>query len=128
MWDNLLRVDWGRLIHAYGRAHDVPKILMNMVSLDEQTRLPEAFTADFTVVRALLQRGRAYDKAVESFEPYREIQQPSEEARVGMRQFVEHALNSRKSAYLFVNNRLEGNAPSTIEAVVGRLTSSPTAR
>jgi hypothetical protein len=38
MWDNLLRVDWGRLNHAYGRARDVPNILANMVSPDEKAQ------------------------------------------------------------------------------------------
>lgn len=38
MWENLLRVDWGRLSHAYGWAHDVPRILLDMVSADEETR------------------------------------------------------------------------------------------
>jgi hypothetical protein len=28
---------------------------------------------------------------------------------------------AKKSAYIFVNNRLEGNAPGTIEAVVSQL-------
>ncbi len=31
---------------------------------------------------------------------------------------ADKALQSKKSAFVFVNNRLEGNAPSTIEAVV----------
>ena len=30
---------------------------------------------------------------------------------------TEKAFESKKSAFVFVNNRLEGNAPSTIEAV-----------
>lgn len=38
MWDNLLRVDWGRLTHAYGRARDMPNILRNMIAGDENTR------------------------------------------------------------------------------------------
>ena len=38
MWDNLLRIDWGRLTHAYGPARDVPKVLLDMVSADEATR------------------------------------------------------------------------------------------
>src|SRR3954468_16308803 len=38
MWDNLLRVDWGRLTHAYGPARDVPKVLLDMVSADAATR------------------------------------------------------------------------------------------
>ena len=38
MWDNLLRVDWGRLTHAYGWARDAPAILHNMISHDETAR------------------------------------------------------------------------------------------
>ena len=38
MWDSLFRVDWGRLRHAYGRAHSVPLTLHKMVSVDEKTR------------------------------------------------------------------------------------------
>ena len=41
---------------------------------------PGVFTADFTVVRALLRRGRPYEKAVETFEPYDRIQEPNESA------------------------------------------------
>jgi hypothetical protein len=39
-----------------------------------------------------------------------------------MRRIAERAWKTRQPAYLFVNNRLEGNAPSTIEAVVESLT------
>src|SRR5215813_8031824 len=38
MWDNLLRVDWGRLTHAYGWARDVPDMLRGMVAHDEGAR------------------------------------------------------------------------------------------
>jgi hypothetical protein len=41
-----------------------------------------------------------------------------------MQRIVEHALKTKKSAFVFVNNRLEGNAPSTVEAVVERIESS----
>jgi uncharacterized protein YecE (DUF72 family) len=92
-----------------------------MPPLDEQSQIEEAFTADFTVVRALLRCGRAYDMADDAFEPYRELQEVNEVARVGMRRIVEHALKSKKSAFVFVNNRLEGNVPSTIEAVMESL-------
>jgi hypothetical protein len=36
-----------------------------------------------------------------------------------MRTVTDQALTLKKSAFLFVNNRLEGFAPGTIEAVVG---------
>lgn len=38
MWDDLLRVDWSRLTHAYGWAKGVPKILIDMVSRDAERR------------------------------------------------------------------------------------------
>jgi uncharacterized protein YecE (DUF72 family) len=94
-----------------------------MPELDQQAQIPEAFTADFTVVRALLKRGRAYDVAVQTFEPYERIQEPCESARAGIRMITEKAFAAKKSAFVFVNNRLEGNSPSTIEAVLERLES-----
>src|SRR5579883_1667775 len=38
MWENLARVRWDRLSHAYGRATDVPRILRNMTAADEAVR------------------------------------------------------------------------------------------
>jgi uncharacterized protein YecE (DUF72 family) len=104
--------------------HKVAHVLnawTRMLALNEQAQLPGVVTADFTVVRALLRKGRPYDKAVETFEPYDRIQEPNEGAREGMRMITEKALQSKKSAFVFVNNRLEGNAPSTIEAVLERI-------
>jgi hypothetical protein len=95
-----------------------------MPALDEQAQIPEAFTADFTVARALLRKGRPYDKAVETFEPYDRIQEPNPGARDGMRMIAQRAMHERKNAFLFVNNRLEENAPSTIEAVVDLIETS----
>jgi uncharacterized protein YecE (DUF72 family) len=92
-----------------------------MPALEEQAQLSDAFTADFTVVRALLSKGRSYEQAVKTFEPYQLIQEPNEGAREGMREIVEQSRNRKSPAFLFVNNRLEGNAPSTIEAMVGQL-------
>jgi uncharacterized protein YecE (DUF72 family) len=102
-------------------SHNVAHVLnawTRMPALDDQARLPGVCTADFTVVRALPRRGRPYDQAVETFEPYDRIQEPNESAREGMRMIAQNALKSKKSAFVFVNTRLEGNAPSTIEAVV----------
>jgi hypothetical protein len=89
-----------------------------MPTLDHQAQLPGVLTADFTVVRALLRKWRPYDKAVETFEPYDRIQEPNDGALDGLRLIAQRAMHERKDAFLFVNNWLEGNAPSTIEAVV----------
>jgi Protein of unknown function DUF72 len=88
-----------------------------MPALEDQAQLEDAYTADFTVVRALLRKGRGYEDAVDNFQPYDRIQEPNEGAREGMTRIAGWA-TPMKPAFLFVNNRLEGNAPSTIEAVV----------
>lgn len=89
-----------------------------MPALDEIASVPEAYTAGFNVVRALLRKGRNYEDAVNRFEPYREVREPNEGARLGIREIVRNSLRSGKPAFVYVNNRLEGNAPGTIEAVV----------
>lgn len=91
-----------------------------MPGLDDQARLDDAYTADFTVVRALLRKGRGYEDAVDTFQPYDRIREPNEGAREGMVRIAGWA-TPMKPAFLFVNNRLEGNAPGTIEAVTGAL-------
>jgi uncharacterized protein YecE (DUF72 family) len=92
-----------------------------MPELSRQIAMPGVFTADFSVVRALLAKGRSYEKAVETFEPYDRIQEPNAGAREAIRQITERAWRTRQPAYVFINNRLEGNAPGTIEAVAGDL-------
>lgn len=88
-----------------------------MPELNHQAALPDAYTADFLVSRALLRHGRSYEQAVDKFQPYKEIQEPNPPAREGLRELIEKARQKKQTAFLFVNNRLEGNAPSTIAAV-----------
>jgi len=89
-----------------------------MPPLEEQIAMPGAFTADFTVVRALLRAGRAYESAVEQFAPYNKIQDENPEGRKALRDVIKRMREERRSAYIFVNNRFEGNSPETIRAVV----------
>lgn len=111
-----LEPDYFDMLRSRGVAH-VFNAWTRMPPLEEQTAIEEAYTADFLVARALLRHGRSYEQAVRQFEPYERIQEPNEGAREGLRRLVERALSSKQLAFLFVNNRLEGNAPSTIQAV-----------
>jgi uncharacterized protein YecE (DUF72 family) len=108
------------LLASHGVAH-VLSAWTRTPELADQAALPGVFGADFTVVRALLRKGRTYEQAVSSFEPYRLVQDANEPARDALRSIAEGTRRRKKPAFLFVNNRLEGNAPSTIEAVVDRL-------
>jgi uncharacterized protein YecE (DUF72 family) len=94
-----------------------------MPTLADQASLPNAFTANFVVARALLRHGRAYEDAVKLFQPYEHIQETDVPSRIGLRSIADTARETRKSAYLFVNNRLEGYAPGTIAAVAESLLS-----
>lgn len=102
------------------RAHNAAHVFnawTRMPTLGEQMKIPGAFTADFTVTRALLRQGRAYENAVKMFTPYDRIREENPEARESLRELIRRMREERRASYIFVNNRLEGNAPDTIRAV-----------
>lgn len=117
-----LNADYFALLKGHNVAH-VLSAWTRMPELGDQAELPGVFTADFTVVRALLSKGRTYEHAVQTFEPYELVREPNQAARDGLVRIAGQARARGKPAFLFVNNRLEGHAPSTIEAVVARLLS-----
>jgi uncharacterized protein YecE (DUF72 family) len=102
------------LLRARGVAH-VLNAWTRMPALAEQAALPTP--ADFTVVRALLRPGRAYEDAVARFQPYNKIGEIHAESRDALRDWIRRMREERRTSYIFVNNRLEGNAPETIRAV-----------
>jgi uncharacterized protein YecE (DUF72 family) len=115
-----LTPEYLELLKVHNVAH-VFNAWTRMPALEDQSQLPDGYSADFTVVRALLKKGRDYEKAVEAFEPYKKTMEVNEGAREGMVRIARDCLRRKIPAFRFVNNRLEGNAPSTIEAVVGEL-------
>lgn len=105
------------LLREHQAAH-VFNAWTRMPLLSEQMRMEGAFTTDVAVVRALLGQGRAYEDAVKQFSPYDRVQEENPEARTALRAILERMRAEHKVAFVFVNNRLEGNAPGTIQAVV----------
>ncbi len=110
--------DYFACLRNHGVAH-VFNAWSRMPELGEQLQLPDAFTAEHTVCRALLRRGRSYENAVRLFSPYQEIKDPNPAGRQALRDLIENSLNDRRAAFIFVNNRFEGSAPRTIEALAG---------
>ena len=102
-------------LSTHGVAH-VLNAWTRMPSLAKQVDLPTP--ADFTVVRALLREGRTYEDAVARFQPYNKIADENPETRDALREWIRRMREERRASYIFVNNRLEGNAPETIRAVV----------
>ena len=109
--------DYFACLRGRGVAH-VYNAWSRMPELGRQMEIPGSVTADFVVCRALLRRGRAYADAVGMFSPYTEVKDPNPEARESLRVLIERSRETRRMAFLFVNNRLEGNAPLTILSVV----------
>jgi uncharacterized protein YecE (DUF72 family) len=115
--EEFLMPEYFACLRHHGIAH-VFNAWTRMPALADQILLPEIYTADFTVTRALLRRGRPYEDAVAKFQPYREIQDANPETREALRKVIAEAKERNQPAYIFVNNRLEGSAPGTIEAIV----------
>ena len=112
-----LRPPYFDCLRGHGIAH-VFNAWTRMPPVAEQMAIPGAFTADFTVTRALLRQGWAYEEAVRKFQPYDKIQDENPELRDALRALIRRMKEERRAAYIYVNNRLEGNAPETIQAVV----------
>jgi len=105
------------------RKHDVTHVFNSwerMPPLPEQLRRPGAFTNDKMVAaRLLLEPGHPYALAVKEFSPYDRIVRPCPSARAGAVEIIQNATAARpKRAFIYVNNRLEGNAPQTIWAIL----------
>ena len=112
-----LTPDYFALLARYRVSH-VLNSWTRMLELGAQMSLPGVFTSDFFVVRALLRPGRPYEEAVKRFAPYAQVQEANPAARRTLRDLIGYARSSGRRALIFVNNRLEGNAPGTIEAVI----------
>jgi uncharacterized protein YecE (DUF72 family) len=112
------------------RGHRVAHVFnawTRMPEIGVQMHVRDAYTADFTVARALLRRGRAYEEAVAKFTPYARVQEPNPETRQALRSLITRARQRHEPSYIFVNNRLEGNAPETIEAITDQPDDPPSA-
>ncbi len=112
------------------RRHGVTHVFNNwdrMPSVAEQMELEGSLTCDdFTAARLLLKPGRDYESAVDAFSPYHETKEINEEARAAAatlaRMRMEAARTKEtKPSFVFVNNRLEGNALFTIIGILERL-------
>ena len=99
--------------HVYNSWTDMPPVA-------EQIELPGGETnPDLTAARFLLKPGRSYEEAVKSFQPYNNTKEINETARqAGAKLIVDAKKKKKKRTFLFVNNRLEGNALATINAML----------
>jgi hypothetical protein len=103
------RACWG-VAHVYNHWSYMP-------SLAEQHQRMERFTAPFTVLRLLTPLKMTYEGAKKRAEPYTKIVEGLPEIRRDTLGLVKQAVGENRKAYVLVNNRSEGNAPLTIQAL-----------
>jgi uncharacterized protein YecE (DUF72 family) len=91
-----------------------------MPSVSEQLAIPNSRTnPNLIAARFLLKPGRKYDDAVKSFQPYDRAREVITEARAaGAALLREGQQAPNRKTFIFVNNRLEGNALETITAML----------
>jgi hypothetical protein len=91
-----------------------------MPTVGEQMAMPGSVTNPKLVgARFLLKPGRKYQASVDAFEPYTEVKEPYPETRAaGGKLLAEGAAEPGRRTFVLVNNRLEGNAPGTILAML----------
>ena len=103
------------------RRHGVVHVFNNwsmMPSVSEQMQLAGSETSDrLLAARFLLKPGRSYEEAVKEFSPYNGVKEVNAEARAAGKSLIQRAQQQSKQAFIFVNNRLEGNALETIAAM-----------
>jgi uncharacterized protein YecE (DUF72 family) len=119
--ESLLTKEYHAILKAHGVAH-VYNHWTHMPGLAEQHRmLAGTFTAPFVVLRLLTPRGVRYEDAVKRYKPYDKIVQPLPDMRKDTVDLAEQAVKEEKRAYVLVNNRSEGSAPRTIQAIRDRM-------
>jgi uncharacterized protein YecE (DUF72 family) len=75
----------------------------------------------FTVVRLLLPPGTRYEERRQAMAPFNRIVRPDERMRREVAALLSRGTAAGRRAYLLVNNKAEGSAPLTIEAIARRL-------
>jgi uncharacterized protein YecE (DUF72 family) len=116
----LLGERYARLLDKHGVAH-VYNHWTVMPSLAEQHERMKSFTAPFTVLRLLTPLGMSYEAAKKRAEPYTKIVEELPEMRRDTVDLVQKAIAENRRSYVLVNNRSEGNAPMTVQALVDRM-------
>jgi len=96
-----------------------------MPPVGEQMVLPGSRTnPSLTAARFLLKPGRKYEEAVKTFQPYDKVKEPCPDARAAGKALIAEGITAAPDhkTYIYVNNRLEGNALETIDKMLERVT------
>jgi len=102
--------------HVYNSWTDMP-------SVNEQMAMAGSITnPNLAAARFLMTPGRKYDESLKLFQPYDRLREPDEDARKAAAALIVggERYEPRRKTFVYVNNRLEGNALETIAAMIAR--------
>ena len=118
---HFLHPEYFSVLSRHGVAH-IFNSWGEMPPVSEQMALPGSLTnPKLCGARFLLKPGRKYQEAVDLFSPYDRVQEPNLEARSAGAALIQQGRAAReRKTFIYVNNRLEGNALMTIEAIIER--------
>jgi uncharacterized protein YecE (DUF72 family) len=115
-----LQPDYFECLSRHGVAH-VFNSWEAMPPISEQLVIPGSKTNPaLTAARFLLKPGRKYEDAVKTFQPYERVKEKNDDAREAGAKLIAEGNTSagKKKTFIYVNNRLEGNALETIAAML----------
>ena len=105
--------------HVYNHWTFMPPIAAQHAALGRR------FPAPFTLMRLLTPLGTAHADAVTRYAPYTKLVHPQPRMRTDVLALIRQALAEQTGVFVLVNNRAEGNAPSTVQAISAGLLAPP---
>ena len=117
----LLGPDYWKVLEGYGVAHVYNHWSYMPPLLQQHKQMGERFTAPFTVIRLLTPLNMPYEVAKKRASPYNKIVGELPQMRKETVTLIKQAVGDNRRVYVLVNNRSEGNAPLTVQALVSYL-------
>ncbi len=117
---HFLHPSYFEVLNRHGVAHtfnswgEMPAVIEQLGCAGSRT------CSNLCAARFLLKPGRKYQEAVDLFQPYHTLKEPNAEARAAAAALIQEGLASggERKTFIYVNNRLEGNALETIAAIL----------
>jgi uncharacterized protein YecE (DUF72 family) len=117
----LLGKDYGAILRSHGVAHVFNHLTAMPPLWRQHELLGEEFPGPFVLLRLLTPRDVSYGEAVKAYQPYNRIVRALPEMRTETVRLVREAVSRQIPSYVLVNNRSEGSAPLTIQALADQL-------
>lgn len=108
-----------RIAHVYNHWCSMPRLAVQHAAMEA------SFTAAHVVVRLLTPLGVSYQEAVERAAPYNRLVEPLPQMRAETVGLVRQAIAEKRNIFVLANNRAEGSAPLTVQALVDLLRRAP---